>query len=340
MNVWPAKLATVTLWQPPAHSIAAIARLSEFMRTVGPNISVPQDARGAAIALGNFDGVHLGHQAVIASAGAIADERGVALGAAVFEPHPRRFFQPDARPFRLQTPSQRARALGESGVTEVFEIGFDEALSKSSDREFAERVLKGVLGASHVTVGADFQFGRGRSGTVETLTQLGAEFGFSVEGVEPVNDGGAQISSSTIRNNIATGDVSAAAELLGRPWAIEGEVLHGFARGAGFGFPTANLALGDYVRPKLGIYAVRVDLGDGVLLPGVASVGVNPTVATLAEPLLEAHLLDFSGDLYGKTIEVEMIAFLRDEAKFDSVETLKQQMKQDVIDARRALVAR
>jgi riboflavin kinase/FMN adenylyltransferase len=308
------------------------------MEALGPKASVPEDARGAAIALGNFDGVHLGHQAVIASAGAIADLRNIALGAAVFEPHPRRFFKPDLLPFRLQSRAQRARALGEAGVSEVFEIGFDAALSQSSDREFAERILRDLLGATHVSVGADFRFGKGRMGDAASLAQLGDELGFSVDAVEPVTEGAQKISSTAIREAITVGEMGKAAAQLGRPWAVDGDVLRGFSRGRDFGFPTANLALGDYVRPRLGIYAARIDLGDGVLLPGVASVGVNPTVGALPDPILEAHLFDFSGDLYGRTIEVELIAFLRDEAKFGNVEALKRQMKQDVIDARNALV--
>jgi riboflavin kinase / FMN adenylyltransferase len=307
------------------------------MEAIGPNATVPDDARGAAIALGNFDGVHLGHQAVIASARAVSDARGIALGAAVFEPHPRRFFKPDLAPFALQTAKQRARALAGVGVQEVFEIGFDAALAGSSDREFAERVLRDVLGAGHVSVGADFRFGKGRVGDVASLAALGAELGFTVDAVSAVKDGSEKISSSMIRDAIAAGAPDRAAAMLGRPWAIEGEVLRGFQRGAGFGFPTANLSLGDYVRPRLGVYAVRVDLGDGVLLPGVASVGVNPTVGALPAPVLEAHLFDFSGDLYGKTIEVELITFLRDEDKFADVNALKAQMRQDVIDARTAL---
>jgi riboflavin kinase/FMN adenylyltransferase len=306
------------------------------MRTLGPDAKIPEDARGAAVALGNFDGVHLGHQAVIASARAIADERGIALGAAVFEPHPRRFFNPDAPPFRLQTPRQRARALADAGVQEVFEIEFDAALAQSSDREFAERVLKDCIGAAHVSIGAEFRFGRNRMGDAGSLRRLGGEFGFTVATVAPVG-GESKISSSAIREAIANGDTTRAAALLGRLWAIEGEVLKGFARGRDFGFPTANLALGDYVRPRLGIYAVRVDLGDGVALPGVASVGINPTVGALPEPVLEAHLMDFSGDLYGRTIEVELAAFLRDEVRFDDVAAMKTQMTQDVVDARRAL---
>lgn len=307
------------------------------MSTLGPSSTVPDDARGAAIALGNFDGVHRGHQAVIASARAVAEQRGVPVGVAIFEPHPRRFFQPDAPPFRLQSSAQRARALAACGVAEVYEIGFDESLARSTDREFAQRLIHDCIGAVHVSVGADFRFGRGRMGDVESLKRLGTEFGFTVEAVAPVG-GAEKISSTAVREAIAAGDMARAADLLGRPWAIEGEVRRGFARGRGFGFPTANLALGDYVRPRLGIYAVRVDLGDGVLLPGVASVGVNPTVGSLPAPVLEAHLLDFSGDLYGRLIEVELIAFLRDEAKFDDTDALKTQMTQDVIEARRALI--
>ena len=308
------------------------------MPSLGPTSTSPNDARGAAIALGNFDGVHAGHQAVITSARDIAEESGAALGVAVFEPHPRRFFKPDAPPFRLQSARQRARALSELGVEEVFEIGFDAALAASTDREFAERVLRDLLGVTHVSIGADFEFGKGRCGNAETLAHLGDELGFGVEAVAPIG-GDNKVSSTRIRQAIARGDMTAASEALTRPWAIEGEVLRGFQRGRTLGFPTANVALGEYVRPRLGVYAVRVDVGDGVLLPGAASVGVNPTVGdALPEPLLEAHLLDFSGDLYGKTIEVELIAFLRDEAKFDSLGELKRQMTQDVIDARRALV--
>lgn len=307
------------------------------MTSLGPTSTIPNDARGAAIALGNFDGVHVGHRAVIASAADAADELGVALGVAVFEPHPRRFFKPDTPPFRLQSARQRARALSELGVEEVFEIGFDAALASSTDREFAERVLRDLLGVAHVSVGADFEFGKARCGNAESLARLGDELGFSVDAVEPVG-GDDKVSSTGIRAAIARGDMAAAAEMLTRPWAIEGEVLKGFQRGRTLGFPTANVALSEYVRPRLGIYAVRVDVGDDALLPGVASVGVNPTVGALPEPLLEAYLFDFSGDLYGKTIEVELIAFLRDEAKFDSLGELKRQMTQDVIDARRALI--
>lgn len=289
--------------------------------------------RKAAIALGNFDGVHLGHQAVIASARVAADALECELVAAVFEPHPRRFFAPDTPPFRLQTKGQRERALRELGVVRVAEIAFNAALSQSTDREFAQRVLAEQLGAAHVSVGADFRFGKGRMGDVASLSHLGAEFGFGVDAVSPVTAGGGKISSTSIREAIVQGNMDAAARMLTRPWAIEGEVLRGFARGRGIGFPTANVALVDYVRPRLGVYAVRVAV-DGVLHTGVASVGVNPTVGALPEPVLEAHLFDFDADLYGQRIEVQLVAFLRDEAKFDSMEAMTRQIEKDAEQAR------
>src|SRR5690606_11629518 len=216
----------------------------------------PPDARAAASAPGNSGGAPRAPQAVIASAGAAAAARGAELGVAVFEPHPRRFFQPDAAPFRLQSPRQRARALGELGVAEVFEIGFDADLSALSDRGFAEQILRDLLGIVHVSIGADFRFGSGRCGDAASLRRLGVELGFTVDAVAPVG-GDAKISSTGIRAAVAAGEMAQAAALLGRPWAIEGEVRRGFARGAGFGFPTANVGLDDYVRPRLGVYAVR-----------------------------------------------------------------------------------
>lgn len=300
-----------------------------------PDDALDADARGAAVALGNFDGVHLGHQAVIASAGAAADALGAPLGAVVFEPHPRRLFQPDAPPFRLQTSNQRARALAALNVAHLYEITFDHVLSQLSGAAFAEQVLAGGLGIRHVSVGADYRFGRGRLGDARALAEYGLNLGFSVDAVTPVG-GAAKISSSTIREAIAAGAMDEAARLLTRPWAIEGVVQRGFARGRGFGFATANVPLGDYVRPRLGIYAVRASV-DGARYDGVASVGVNPTVGALPEPLLEAHILDFDADLYGRTMEVEMIAFLRDERHFDDLDALKREMAEDAKQARAVL---
>ena len=303
-----------------------------LMRVHMPFNDIPDDARGTAIALGNFDGVHLGHQAVLSDARA----HGARLGVATFRPHPRRFFQPDAPPFRLQKPAQRARAMRALGVEEVFALGFDAAMARSTDEEFAQRVLHDALGARHVSVGADFRFGRGRMGDVETLKALGRKFGFSVGAVSPVGEAGARYSSTAIRKAIEAGDMQTAAAQLSRPWAIEGDVQRGFQRGRGFGFATANVPLADYVRPRLGIYAVRVRLGED-WREGVASVGVNPTVGALPEPVLEAHLFDFDAGLYGQTIEVALIAFLRDEAHFADTDALKTQMAKDVEAAKAAL---
>lgn len=308
------------------------------MTVFAANDPVPSTARGAAIALGNFDGVHLGHRAVLASAQTAAQASGAALAAAVFEPHPRRVLHPDAPPFRLQSPGQRARALRAAGVQPVFEIRFDQALLQYSDVEFAERVLAEQLGVSHVSVGANFRFGHERRGDAETLRWLGERLGFSVSTAPVLRDAaGAKFSSSMIREAIARGDVAEAQVLLTRPWAIEGEVQRGFARGRKLGFATANLKLGDYQRPRLGIYAVRADIGDGVLRAGVASIGLNPTFGKLPEPVLEAHLFDFDGDLYGRLIEVELLAFLREEAAFENAETLARQIAEDVAQARALL---
>ena len=300
---------------------------------------LPPSAKGAAIALGNFDGVHSGHQAVIAAARLAAQARGAPLAAAVFTPHPRRFFQADAPAFAVQSPSQRASALAALGVMHLFEIGFDAAMAQMSDADFAAQILAARLGAAHVSVGADFRFGRGRGGDAASLARLGAAAGFSVDAAAPVIERGEKISSSAIRAAISEGDMPAAARMLTRPWGIEGEVVRGFARGRGIGAPTANVRLGDYVRPRLGIYAVRVDIGDGAPRPGVASVGVNPTVGALPEPLLEAHLFDFDADLYGRVIEVRLIAFLRPEEKFDSVEAMSRQIEQDCARARAVLAS-
>lgn len=306
------------------------------MQRHGAGELIDVNARGAAIALGNFDGVHLGHQAVIESAQRAGQRLGAPLGVAVFEPHPRRVIQPDAPPFRLQTNEQRARALEAFGVAQLFEIGFDRALSQLSDEEFARSVLTEQLGVVHVSVGADFRFGRGRMGDAQSLKQVGSALGFSVDAIAPVGDG-AKISSSAIRDAIATGAMDKATTLLSRSWAIEGLVQRGFQRGRGLGFATANVALGDYVQPRLGVYAVRVNIG-GMMYDGVASVGVNPTVGALPKPLLEAHIFDITADLYDKTIEVELIAFLRDEAKFENAETLARQIAEDAAAARSLLL--
>ena len=283
--------------------------------------------------------MHAGHRALLGAARAWADAHGARLAAAVFEPHPRQVLQPDAPPFRLQNGAQRACALEAAGVDDVFEIRFDRDLSQLSDSEFAEQILHRRLGAAHVTVGAQFRFGRGRGGDVNSLKVSGERLGFSVEAIAEIATptGGAKISSTAIRQAIARGEMAEAQQMLGRPWAIEGVVRHGAARGRELGFATANVGLGAYQRPKLGIYAVRVDIGEGDMRAGVASIGVNPTFGALSEPVLEAHLFDFDRDLYGRTIEVELVGFMRAEEKFESAEALARQIAEDVAQARALL---
>ncbi|MGE3142258.1 MAG: bifunctional riboflavin kinase/FAD synthetase [Hyphomonadaceae bacterium] len=299
---------------------------------VGRN-PAPAAIRGATIALGVLDGVHRGHQAVLDAAKNAAPD--APLAAAVFEPHPRCYFQPQAAPFRLQTPAQRARAVAACGGEAVFEIPFDQDLAALSAEAFARAVIVEALGARHVAVGADFRFGHDRAGDAAKLTALGQALGFGVSIVEDVMQENTRVSSSLIRARIAQGEATRAARLLTRPFAIEGAVIQGAQRGRTINFPTANIALGDYVRPKFGVYAVRAVI-DGAIIAGVANVGVKPTVGA-AEPLLEAHLFDFAGDLYGRTIEIGLIDFIRTERKFDSFEALRAQIEADAQAARARL---
>jgi riboflavin kinase / FMN adenylyltransferase len=298
----------------------------------------PAHARGSALALGNFDGVHKGHQAVIGAAARIARERGAPLGAAVFEPNPRQLLRPDDPPFRLQSPRQRANALAAVGVNALFEIPFNRELASLSDADFARVILSERLGVTHVAIGFDFKFGARRMGDADSLTRFGKELGFTVGVVEPVSEGAlAKVSSTSIRDAIAIGRMEDAAHWLTRPFAIEGMVLPGFQRGRTIGFPTANVGLGSYVQPRFGVYAVRARLEDGSLRPGVANVGVKPTVPGKHEPLLESFLFDFSDDLYGRRIEVELHNFLRPEEKFASFEEMTVQIAADADQARKLL---
>jgi riboflavin kinase / FMN adenylyltransferase len=284
------------------------------------------------VALGVLDGVHRGHQVVIAA----ARREGRPLGAAVFEPHPRHYFRPDGPPFRLQNAAQRVRALEAAGVELVFQMAFDRSIAECPAQDFARVILAEEIGAAHVSVGADFQYGKDRGGDVRTLARAGETLGFTVSVTPPVMESGARISSTAIRALIAEGKVADAAALLTRPFAIEGEVVAGAQRGRTIGFPTANIGLSDYVRPKFGVYAVRAAI-EGARVDGVANIGVKPTVGGAPEPLLEAHLFDYAGDLYGKTLEVDLIAFLRPEQKFESFDALKAQIQNDAQAARKAL---
>ena len=296
--------------------------------------------RGAAVAMGNFDGVHLGHQSVLALAHAAAAEIGAAFGVVTFEPHPRSFFAPDAPPFRLMTADARARRLEKLGVEVLYELPFGAALAGLSPEEFAERVLADGLGVRHVVVGADFRFGKGRAGDVAVLAELGRAHGFGVTSAPLISDaGGGDLSSSAIRAALEEGRPEEAARILGHWHRIEGEVRHGEKRGRALGFPTANLVPEGLLLPRFGIYAVLVDVLDGPhagRYRGAASIGVRPTFGASA-PNLEVYLLDFEGDLYGAQVSVALVAWLRPELKFDVIEPLVAQMQADVAEVRARL---
>ena len=295
--------------------------------------------RGACLAFGAFDGVHLGHQRVIRAATEAAQGQDAPLAAVAFEPHPWRWFHPDDPPFLLATPAQQARWFEALGVQKLYILPFDDHLAGLSAEGFAKEVLADGLGIRHIVVGFDATFGRGRTGDPQLLKTLGDTLGFGVTVVPALADSsGDKLSSTHARQALQQGDPKAAAAILGRPFAIEGEVVMGRQLGRTLGFPTANIALEDYVQPKLGIYATRTRLPDGRVLPGVASVGSNPTTG-LVEPRLEVFLFDFDEDIYGQTIETELIDFLRPELKFDSLHALVVQMNADSAKARQLLTA-
>ena len=298
--------------------------------------------RGASIALGNFDGLHKGHQAVIDAARAAApDALGAPLGVAVFEPHPRRFFQPHAEPFRIASDPVRNRVLETLDVDVLYRIPFDRTLSLMTDEAFAEEVLAAALGVGHVAVGWNFAFGRNRMGDGASLRRLGERLGFGVSLVDAVADGAAgDCSSTAIRAALKAGDMAAAARMMTRPWIIDGVVQRGDQRGRTIGFPTANVPLGELVRPKLGVYAVVAHVeGEAEGRPGVANIGRRPTFEGDDERL-EVHLFDFDADLYGRRLAVEVRVFLREEQTFDGIEALKAQIAKDAKAARAALSER
>jgi riboflavin kinase/FMN adenylyltransferase len=298
---------------------------------------IPDALKGSILALGNFDGFHLGHQAVVGRAiqRGFHERRPVIV--ATFDPHPVRFFKPDVPPFRLTTLDQREALFAHAGADAMLVFHFDKPLATTSAEDFVQ-LLADRVGAAGVVTGDDFTFGRGRKGNVETLRTLGAERGIPAEAVAPVLLDGVRVSSGRIREALQVGDTATATHLLSRDFAIAGVVQPGDRRGRELGFPTANMVLSDYQRPKYGIYAVRVTLDDGTEHPGVASFGVRPTFDPPQE-LLEAHLFDFDRDLYGRRIEVALHAFLRDERKFESIDALVAQMREDETAARRILSA-
>ena len=271
--------------------------------------------KGAALALGSFDGVHKGHQIVIADAAKAAQRLGVPLGVISFEPHPRMHFRPGEPPFRLMNPHQLARTLDGMGVDRLYLLPFGLEMALFSDHDFVRDVLVSGLGIKHVAVGFDITFGKGRTGDPQLMRHYGDEFGFSVSVAEAAGDEAGKFSSTTARQALRDGHPEEAAEVLGRPFAIEGLVQKGRQLGRQLGFPTANVPLGDYVAPRFGVYATRTRLKDGRELQGVANIGVNPTTG-LVDPRLEVWMFDFDEDIYGETIETDLIAFLRPEETF------------------------
>lgn len=299
----------------------------------------PED-RGASAAFGAFDGVHRGHQVVIAAAAEAARRLDAPLGVISFDPHPGRWFRPDSPPFMLATQAQTQATLASLGVERLYYLPFDAQVAAMSADAFARDILVGGWGVRHVAIGFDFLFGKGREGDAATLKALGDRYGFGVTIVEPVKDpAGEKLSSTAVRAAVAAGDMAQAAAILGRPFVIAGEVARGRGLGAPLGFPTANVALGDYVRPKLGIYATRTRLADGRVIDGVASVGANPTTG-LVEPRLEVWLFDFDEDLYGQSIETELVQYIRPEERFASLEALQAQVAEDAVTARAILNSR
>lgn len=297
---------------------------------------IPDHLKGSIVALGNFDGFHLGHQAVVGRAVARGFHERRPVVVATFDPHPVSVFKPDLPPFRLTTLDQRERLFARAGADAMLVFQFDRQLASTSAEAFVGELLAGQIGAAGVVTGDDFTFGQGRGGNVEVLKTVGAGHGIVAEAVAPVLLDGARISSGRIREALGAGDIATATHLLSRDFAIEGVVQKGDQRGRQLGYPTANLTLTDYQRPRYGIYAVRVTLDDGSEHPGVASLGVRPTFDPPKE-LLETCLFNWEGDLYGRKIEVALHAFLRDERKFDDVEALVAQMREDEAAARQVL---
>lgn len=308
------------------------------MQRLDGNHPIPDAFRGGIVALGNFDGVHAGHQAVIGRAVALAKARGVPALVATFDPHPVRHFQPDAAPFRLTTLDQRQRLLADLGADAMVVFSFGDRLANVTAEDFVTGWLGDHLGASGVVTGEDFTFGKKRGGNIAVLASLGAQHGMTCETVGPVSDSEGPISSSRIRDALHAGDCETATRLLTRPFAVEGVVSHGDKNGRKLGFPTANIDMAQYLRPRYGIYAVRGRLPGGTLVNGAANLGIRPTFDPPKE-LLEPHFFDFAGDLYGQTIEVDFISFLRPEAKFDSLDALMVQMRLDCDRARALLTA-
>ncbi len=297
---------------------------------------IPSSARGAIAALGNFDGVHLGHAHLLRTLHAARPD--VRLGVLTFEPHPRELFRPEDPPFRLSLPAERHAALAALGVSCVFQIRFDDAFSHMSAERFVSEVVHGALGLRHLACGPDFAFGHRRGGDVSSLAEQAERLGIGLTVVPPLADSGGPLSSSRIRRALLDGYPERATEELGRPWALRGIVMHGDKRGRQIGFPTANVPLGRHLEPTRGVYAVTVRLPDGSAHPGVANIGRRPTVNSGPESRLEVHLFDFEGDLYGLEVSVALHTLLRAEQRFEGLDALRAQIARDAAQAREYLL--
>lgn len=292
--------------------------------------------RGGVIALGNFDGFHAGHQAVVGRAVRHAKDEGRPAIVATFDPHPVRFFKPDVPPFRLTTLAQRLELFGAAGANAMLVLPFDATLAATTAEDFITELLLDRYGAAGVVTGADFVFGKGRGGDVVTLADHARRLGFFTEMVAPVDDSEEVVSSSRIRDALRSGDCATATRLLTRPFTVRNVVQHGDKNGRLLGFPTANLEMGQYLRPRYGIYAVTGRLPDGRVLKGAANLGIRPSFDPPKE-LLEPHFFDFAEDLYGQEIDVAFHAFIRPEAKYDGMDALMAQIAVDCDEAKALL---
>jgi riboflavin kinase/FMN adenylyltransferase len=298
--------------------------------------NIPKAARGCVLTVGNYDGVHLGHQQMIGAVKRRAAELSTAAAVLVFEPSSKEFIDPDGAPARLTRWREKFAALQALGVDRLVTLRFDEHVRAMTPQSFVDELIVGSLGARHVVVGDDFRYGREAGGTIDSLRAAGREHGFGVEQMDPFILDGVRVSSTAVRERLERADYAGAARLLGRPYRMTGRVAHGTELGRTLGFPTANLRLMRRKSPTWGVLAVRVYGIEAGALEGVASLGTRPTVNG-NEPLLEVHLFDFSGDLYGRLIEVEFVAKLRDEVKFESLDAMMVQMKVDAAQARDVL---
>ena len=309
------------------------------MRIIRDYIYVEPQDRGASAAIGNFDGVHIGHQSVIELARSAGAKIGAPLGVMSFEPHPREYFAPQSPAFRLMGREARATRLAKLGVAHLYELNFNAALSALSPQDFAQQVIAAGLGLKHIVVGADFCFGKGRAGNVQMLQEFGAQMGFGVTIAPLLENTGGQVSSTSIRQALGDGRPHDAAAQLGHWHRIEGPVVGGEQRGRELGYPTANMSMDGLHLPKFGVYAVLVDVQDGPhagSYHGAASLGVRPMFGVNTANL-ETFIFDFSGDLYGATLSVGLVEFLRPELKFDTLQELITQMDADCLQARSIL---